>query len=337
VATYYDIFGQKVQYLSSDPANVTEGQVWYNSTSNTAKFEGFLAAGSGTWSTGNNFNTNRSQIGGAGTATSGFIAGGYQQPYPGSTVGLTATEEWDGTNWTTGGSLNTGRADINCAGTETAGLAASGDRHPSPPRTMTENEEYNGTAWTNVNPTQNGHYETASSSVGIQTAATMLGGRSAPPTTRSNFFESYDGTSWTNNTAYPSSYSGANCFGTESSQVAAGGENPGGSVVTDVNEWNGSAWTAGNALPVAKRNGMGSGTLTNGIVAFGAPTPNPSSSSYDGTNWTTEGTVNTPMSSMGSSTSALVGAWGANWNGSISATETFSGINAPTTKTITTS
>jgi hypothetical protein len=37
VATYYDIFGQKVQYLSSDPSDVQKGQVWYNSTSNTAK------------------------------------------------------------------------------------------------------------------------------------------------------------------------------------------------------------------------------------------------------------------------------------------------------------
>ena len=32
MATYYEIHGQKVKYLSSDPSPVTEGQVWYNSS-----------------------------------------------------------------------------------------------------------------------------------------------------------------------------------------------------------------------------------------------------------------------------------------------------------------
>jgi hypothetical protein len=32
MAAYINIFGQKIQYISSDPEPVQEGQVWYNST-----------------------------------------------------------------------------------------------------------------------------------------------------------------------------------------------------------------------------------------------------------------------------------------------------------------
>jgi hypothetical protein len=37
MATYYGTYGQKVQYLASDPSDPQTGQVWYNSTSATLK------------------------------------------------------------------------------------------------------------------------------------------------------------------------------------------------------------------------------------------------------------------------------------------------------------
>jgi|TARA_R110002020_G_scaffold106646_2_gene248199 RNase P/RNase MRP subunit p29 len=39
MATYREIFGQAIKVLASDPSAsaATEGQVWYNSTSNTFK------------------------------------------------------------------------------------------------------------------------------------------------------------------------------------------------------------------------------------------------------------------------------------------------------------
>jgi hypothetical protein len=37
MATYYGTYGQKVQYLASDPSDPQIGQVWYNSTSATLK------------------------------------------------------------------------------------------------------------------------------------------------------------------------------------------------------------------------------------------------------------------------------------------------------------
>jgi hypothetical protein len=37
MATYIVIKGIEILVIASDPANPTEGQIWYNSTSNTIK------------------------------------------------------------------------------------------------------------------------------------------------------------------------------------------------------------------------------------------------------------------------------------------------------------
>jgi hypothetical protein len=57
MSTYKEIAGTNIEVLSSDPANPVEGQVWYNSTSNTVKAN-FINPGS--WATGGALNTARS-------------------------------------------------------------------------------------------------------------------------------------------------------------------------------------------------------------------------------------------------------------------------------------
>ena len=57
MAKYNELFGQLVQYISSDPSNLEEGNVWYNSTSNTLKARAYQ---NGSWSSGDNVNTARS-------------------------------------------------------------------------------------------------------------------------------------------------------------------------------------------------------------------------------------------------------------------------------------
>jgi hypothetical protein len=54
MATYYGTYGQKVQYLASDPSDPQTGQVWYNSTSATLKVQSATTAGA--WATGGNLN-----------------------------------------------------------------------------------------------------------------------------------------------------------------------------------------------------------------------------------------------------------------------------------------
>jgi hypothetical protein len=70
MATYKGIQGFTIQNLSADPSNPIEGQVWYNSTSNVWKVEEATTAGA--WATGNNLNTARYYLGGAGTTNCSF-------------------------------------------------------------------------------------------------------------------------------------------------------------------------------------------------------------------------------------------------------------------------
>jgi hypothetical protein len=88
MAEYKGIKGFKVQYLSADPSDPIIGQTWYNSTSKDLKYTGATAAGA--WATGNNLNTARRNLGGAGTQTAALAFGGTAPPP------TAATEEYNG-------------------------------------------------------------------------------------------------------------------------------------------------------------------------------------------------------------------------------------------------
>jgi hypothetical protein len=92
MSEYKGIKGFSIQSLSADPADPNIGQVWYNSTSGSWKVTSVTTAGS--WATGNNLNTARASLAGAGTQTAALAFGGLVQ--------ITgATEEYDGASWTT--------------------------------------------------------------------------------------------------------------------------------------------------------------------------------------------------------------------------------------------
>jgi hypothetical protein len=139
MAEYKGIKGFKVQYLSADPSDPNIGQTWYNDTSKDLKYTGATAAGA--WATGNNLNTARRNLGGAGTQTAGLAFGG-TSPVTG------VTEEYDGTNWASVNSLNTARVGLAGAGTQTAALAFGGI--DTSPAYTTATEEYDGNSWTTV-------------------------------------------------------------------------------------------------------------------------------------------------------------------------------------------
>jgi len=102
MTNYTGIQGQNILIVSSDPSDPTEGQIWYNSTSNLLKGYQFAA---GAWATGGNLNTARFEpaLGVIGIQTSALGIGGY-------TGGASAAcEKFNGSSWTTTGSLNTAR------------------------------------------------------------------------------------------------------------------------------------------------------------------------------------------------------------------------------------
>ena len=94
MTTYKEIFGKPVKVLSTDPTDAeAEGQVWYNSTSGTFKTKLPVSA----WASSGNMSAARTQIGGAGSESSGLAFGGE------AASNTNSTEENNGSAWTGGG------------------------------------------------------------------------------------------------------------------------------------------------------------------------------------------------------------------------------------------
>jgi hypothetical protein len=89
MADYKGIKGFKVQYLSADPSNPIIGQTWYNDTSKDLKYTGANLL-QHAWATGNNLNTARASLAGAGTQTASLGFGGNT----GAETGATERIRW---------------------------------------------------------------------------------------------------------------------------------------------------------------------------------------------------------------------------------------------------
>ena len=72
MSTYRQVKGYNIKKVSSDPSNVKEGQVWYNSVSGTIKLGHLLES----WASGGNLGTTRRYLAGCGTQTAAIAAGG---------------------------------------------------------------------------------------------------------------------------------------------------------------------------------------------------------------------------------------------------------------------
>src|SRR6056300_810970 len=120
--------GGGFEKVASDPPSPVEGDIWYNTTSNTVK--GYVdSITPGAWSSGGSMGTSRYGGAEAGSgSTSALAAGGSN---PGSLRSLTNSEEYDGTSWTEGNNMNTGRGRITGTGTQTAAVGTGGYLNPS--------------------------------------------------------------------------------------------------------------------------------------------------------------------------------------------------------------
>jgi hypothetical protein len=336
VATYYDIFGQKVQYLASDPSPVQIGQVWYNSTSNTAKFQGATTAGA--WATGGNLGTARDWAGNAGTKTAGLFMSGSVYP----NVFKNETEEYNGTTWSEQNNVATARR-TSGAGTQTAGIIVGGtNAAPGSTGVQTITEEYDGTNWAG-----GGSLSTARTAIlasGEQTTVYAAGGYSSTDTIL-GIHEQYNGTSWTTSTAMNTDRMQGGAVGDSSSNLVFGGYTPPSFLyATSSEEWNGSSWTAGGNLNTARSSLASFGSQTNAVGAGGdLPGNSAATEIYDGSSWSTSTSMATarqgltPGSSYNSSSTGMVAGGSFAGNPQSAATEEWTGAGQPVTQTITTS
>ena len=301
MAGYNEIRGLRVKYLSADPSNAEDGQVWYNSTSGNLRVQGI---GVGAWSSSSSMVNGRPQCSGTGTQTAGLAAGTYP-PAVGSYGGANQTEEYNGSGWSIGGDMSNGKADLNTFGTQTAAYAAGGDAHPTNPRGSTQVESYNGTSWTSAPALPQGSYEGGgSASNGTATSALVLGGRSGPPSAITNVTQTWNGSSWGTGGTYPSTIQGSFVFGESTpTMISAGGYN-GTAVQGNAFSYDGSNWTAINSMQDGRYVGVGSGTNTSGLLyggASGSPDTRRQTETFDGTIFSVGALMASPRNSMAGS------------------------------------
>ena len=287
------------------------------------------------WTTISSLGTARGNLAGAGTQPAGLAFGGgppdtgATEEYNFSTTVTTAAA------WASGGNMNTARriGGGSSGGNINSSLMFGGDTLPmgagNPQVKVTE--EYNGSAWTNGGNVGNN----VSGSAGAGTESAMIGATgystsgwtTAGASYIANAFE-YNGTSWSDVTAYPTTGVGLISLGTQTASLFGGGAQ-GGSPGPEANqksklykEYDGTNWTTGGTSNTFHSRGQsGAGTQTAGIVygGYDAPGGNPSGrsnklESYNGTAWTSEltGPIETAIGQAFGTESAYVYSGGQN-------------------------
>jgi hypothetical protein len=300
MVAYTGIQGQNILIVSSDPANPTEGQIWYNSTTNLLK--GYQFAAVNAFATGGSLPASKSSAAGFGSQTAALIAGGVSEDV---VVGTAFT--YNGTSWSPVSSLNTSRGGIMAStnAPQISGVVYGG--YTIYPTMLGATENWNGSSWT-TNPTGLNTARQGGGGGGTQTAAICVAGEiPGPAGTDSNAVENYNGTSWTtspatfpsvgsglrgfglqtaaifvksgvsqswNGTAFSSAgtqnnpSSGRGVFGTQTAGVAAGVAASPYTGATEI--WNGTSWTSNpNSLGTARAYSVGSGTQSSGLISGG--------------------------------------------------------------------
>jgi len=272
MSTYRKIHGRSIQAVTTDPTeSVAEGQVWYNTTSDTFK----SVLGVEAWRSSAPMITARSGTGGAGDQTAHLVFGG--------PPAATTTEEYNGSGWSTGGGLNTGSSLTSGTGTQTAGLKAGGWTGSANQNNV---EEYNGTAWTAQNTLSTARRNL--DGAGIQTSAAFWGGQ-PPGATSTVETEEYNGSSWTSggnlNTARKLSGAAGSAV---TALLAVSGKNFDPATTANVEQYDGTSWSEISDLNTARSGLGGGGTTTSALVYGGTLQPGPLSAnaeSWNGTSW----------------------------------------------------
>ena len=302
MAGYNEIRGLRVKYLSDDPSNAEDGQVWYNSTTGNLRVQGI---GTSSWSSSGNLPVGNTATSMFGTQNAAIMAGGQAlSPGPAPTAN---TLEYGGLSWMSLPTLASGaRKHLAGCGTTTAGVVFGG----TPPSSGTGNtEEWNGSAWTEQNNMGTARYKNSPAQNGVQTAALSVGGTLGSSPYQTNNVEEYDGSSWTAVTVLPATVNQMSGIGIQTAYLGVGGS----PYLTAGFEYDGTNWTAGGSLSVGT-NGAGScGTQTAGMI-FGGRVSGPSrlatTQKYNGSSWSADpatlstGTSNLQNVGAGSNTAA---------------------------------
>ena len=326
MTTYYETYGQKVQYLASDPPAPEIGQVWYNSTSATLKVRAFSTA---SWASGGNMPQPQGLNMGAGIQTAALTFGGFNATTGSS--GSVITQSYNGISWSSAPNMTV--ATFGGDGCGTQGAAFKNGGYSASLGYQDRTETFNGTSWTAQ--TNSPRLVNTGTANGTNTAALVSGGYG--PATWNLSCLLWTGTSWTAGPSYtnPTAGSqGAGSAGTQTSAIVFGGGIPPAATGIASQTFNGSVFsTAPNLNNPAYRSGAGTQTSA---IAFGGPNY---TETFNGLSWTNQtgfsvarSDANQNSATNAPSTSALIfggrppGPGGTNsteeWTGAVAQTNT---------------
>ena len=219
-------------------------------------------------------------------------------------------------SWSSGGTLNTTRQQSanGTTGIQTAAVATGGAASST---MYGQTEQYNGSAWSEVNDLNTARKGLASCATS-NTALVVAGGNT--PTVLANT-ESFNGSSWSEVNDLNQArlqFSGA---GGQTAGLVFGG-NPGASALTE--SWNGSSWTEVNDLNEAVGGNSGGGVQTAAFMVY-----HNQHEVWNGSSWTETTELNTSRTHLASvgTTTAILSFGGENPGGSarLANTESWNG------------
>tara|TARA_B100001113_G_scaffold159339_1_gene130294 strand:- start:68 stop:1873 length:1806 start_codon:yes stop_codon:yes gene_type:complete len=242
------------------------------------------------WTSGGNMNTARAYLAGCGTQTSALAFGG-------SSTGTTGiTEAYDGTSWTEVADLNTARLSLSGAGESSTSAIAFGGS----PSNKNETELWDGSSWAETANLATGRAYLAGFGTKSLAVAASGGSNSTAAEEFTTTLTATTAAAWSSGGNVNNTRRNAGCMGTQTAGLYAGGFGP--PYVNYSEEYNGTSWTEGNNLTIAREcSTSGFGTQTAGAVAGGGAPDNISSpysgysnstDEYNGTSWSEGGDIN---------------------------------------------
>ena len=285
---------------------LTQGQLFFNSTTNTFK-ETLLDAPAGTWASGGNLNSGRNSGAGAGASINAGLTFGGPPALTPSPASAAQTEQYNGTSWTEVGDLNTGKALASSATSSpyTDTLNFAGNTSPSPVYSLT-NESWNGSSWTeqaDLNVAGNlaagiGISSTAALRAAGQSTATPPGGPHYTGT------EVWNGSSWTEVNEVNTGRRGLPGVGTTTAGLIIGGDTdnpsfPGGRYTARTESWNGTSWTEVNDLNSGRGSLGAFGDQTSAVTWGGGPPVGVLTEAWNGSSWSEVADMTYPFNGPG--------------------------------------
>jgi hypothetical protein len=193
--------------------------------------------------------------------------------------------------WASGGNLNTARRQQGSFGTYNDGVIVN------TPAFGGNTEIYNGTAWTEVNDVPAGATSLGGSGNTSASGAVFFGYNTATSVTSATY--EFDGTNWTaGSSANTARAAGGGTGSSANDAIYVGGVNAAApqTYFTNVETYNGTAWTETTDISGNRQLQALVGTSTSALMIGGSPAPIPTQTqTWNGTAWTNIGALPTDI------------------------------------------